>query len=725
MKSIEVVTDSMADSVSPTEPEEGSENKPETFSISPEELEKYREAGQKMLDSYQRFFMTFARDVSLRFKLSNAFFIDYEKGEIHLDTKWFAKKGFTEEQILWATLHELSHFRDLSEDPKGILGKFEYLRHKAKELAPFIVEKYRQSGVVDEETLAKMQQRPKQRRPDREELTPIEEVTYEFRRAFYNQLDDIYVNNIVSRKAPRFEKKRKGGKEIRRLYKEKLFEKNDYTKLPRHMQFGYYLLRREMIPDQEIKVGPDVEEVLKREIMFDVKPHTVQQIIEQFIKPRTGRNTRAKRRYQIIEETIEPIFDELLMKDLEEWKPEKPKKKEKPQGGAAGGEEGESEDFNFNPFADEYEDFEDNNPDQIGDKDIEEFSDKEAEGKNAKKAVNKGADKAKEEELENKAKKAQEELDRIWAEKNAVKPEVLKEFREIEAQIAPYLDELSRLWRDIVMGSSKGRDVSRAGYFKTGELSIPRVIAEWSNVEKREFEKVRAMERVVSTDKLIEKPELIRVRLVCDLSGSMFQKRDGAKDTVKIPTLKKAIVLVLASLKEFNTYLAMNRSITKSKLEVDTEVWVFGSTALKIKPLRSDSTQLDDQVDIVNTFGYLNQHLGQTYDDKALRKIQESITPADAEKIASEKIMEIVFEITDGQPNEPDKTKQKIGELEGIGVAIRGFQIGVTSAEEKNYFNYVWNSEAEKKGEVVGAEIGNLIPAITIALKKYLRGVRL
>ena len=41
------------------------------------------------------------KDVSLDFKMSNGFYIDLENGTVNLDTKWFAEKGFSKEQIFY------------------------------------------------------------------------------------------------------------------------------------------------------------------------------------------------------------------------------------------------------------------------------------------------------------------------------------------------------------------------------------------------------------------------------------------------------------------------------------------------------------------------------------------------------------------------------------------------------------------------------------------------
>lgn len=73
--------------------------------------------------------------------MSDGFYIDLENGVVHLDTKWFMEKGFSPEQILWATLHELSHFRDLVEDPGRMMHNFEYIRRQAKKTGAVIMQK--------------------------------------------------------------------------------------------------------------------------------------------------------------------------------------------------------------------------------------------------------------------------------------------------------------------------------------------------------------------------------------------------------------------------------------------------------------------------------------------------------------------------------------------------------------------------------------------------------
>jgi uncharacterized protein YegL len=257
------------------------------------------------------------------------------------------------------------------------------------------------------------------------------------------------------------------------------------------------------------------------------------------------------------------------------------------------------------------------------------------------------------------------------------------------------------------------------GYFKTGtEMDIQKVIKDWPKIVQKKFDEVRVMKRIISKEELVQMPERINVRVIGDMSGSM--------DNHKLHILQQSIVLILSSLREFNTQLNLTRSQTKSKLEADTEVWIFGDKAEQIKKLRAKSKLNDEQGAIIKMFEKLGTSNGGTYDNKALEAIHESFSAEDLQKIAQKKTMEIIFIVTDGGSSNPDETIKAIKKLVDSDVIVIAFQIGVVSENDSRIFNEVWNKGREEKlGEVIGKEIANLIPAITQALKKYLSGVRL
>lgn len=684
-------------------------------------LPEYQREAQAMVDSHRRFFETFAKDVSLRFKLSDKFYINLENGEVNLAAQWFAERGYSREQILWANLHELSHFRDLAEDPKRMMENFDYMQSQAKKTGAAILQKWQQKyGASDSAFIDKLgkQQPINPKKPEAGTMNATERAAYQTHHLFCNIFDDVYVNNLVARKAPRYEPGTAGGNQVNALYRDSLFPKTDYVELPRHLQFLYKLLREEMVPDEAVQIRDDVKAAFERKIAFQGKEYTAKEIVENFIKPRGNRDTKAGQRYFVLQKTIEPVFEELLQKDLNEWDPHKPPEQQGDKGKSES-DKADSPPQDANPFSGDYKEFNDNNPDQFNPENIKDWIDKTEDDKKKKEAAAaaKKADEGK--TAEERAKDSQEKIDRAWCEKNNVKPEALRRFRQIEAEVAPHLEELTKLWRRIIFGSTKKIEREMEGYFKTGsELDITKTIEEWPKIQKGSIEKAEVMKKMVSKENFIQRPELIRLRLVGDMSGSM--------DEAKRHVLQQCFVLLLSSLREFETHLNLTRSQTKTKLEIDTEGWIFGDDARKVKKLRSQSITEDEQIEIVKIFEHLEKTIGGTYDNTAFEKILEEIPGEERDKIAQEKIMEMVFEITDGGSSNAAAARNAVDRLVDAKIIARSFQIGETNDQEKAIFNSVWNANREEKlGEIVGKDIQQLLPAVAELLKKYLGNVRL
>lgn len=679
------------------------------------EFKKYQEEGQKFIDSYKRFFMTFAKDISLSFKMSDGFYIDLEKGEVNSDTKWFAERKLSKIKILWAHLHEIIHFRDLVKDPKGIMGNFEYIRERAKETGALILQKWEAKyGTSDPEFIERLKkQKPVSEKHPERTMNAVEMAAYKIHHRFYNIFDDIYDNNEISKKASLFEASADGGKEVEQLYSETLFPKTDYLKSPRHFQFTDKLIREDMVKGEEVAVSEEVAEIFRGKLKFMGREWTPQEIIENFIKPRRNRETKASQRHYVLRQTLEPIFKKLVLQDIKEWDPQKPEPKKQEKGEPQeGGESG-------NPFDADYQDYDKNNPDQISPEEIENWMKKNEEDKKSEKEKKDEKQASENKTAEEKAGEAQDKMDADWCAKNSVKPETLKQYRKIENEVAPYLEELSRLWQKIIFGSTRKIERGMGGYFKIGaELDVQKTIEKWPEIQRGNFEEAQIFKKMTQKEVLIKKPELIRVRLIGDMSGSM--------DSRKIHILQQCFVLLLSSLQEFNSYLNFERTRTKSKLEVDTEAWIFGDDTEQIKELRKGSNYTNEQIAIIKIFEKLQNTIGRTYDNKVLEKIFSSLSSDDKAKIDQGKMMEIVLEVTDGGSSDVSGARSGVDNLSEAGVVTRAFQIGSVSEDEKKKFNQVWNNNRKESfGEIVGENIANLLPAVTEVLKKYLSNVKL
>lgn len=680
-------------------------------------LAEYRRRGQEFLDTRKAILRSYARDMSLSFQLSDACYINLDTGEVNLDTRWFAEKGCTETQILWACLHEVEHFLDLKRDPEGMERNREHIIANAKKTGAAMMKKWEeQFGATHPEVieLLKKQQPVSKARPDIT-LNAVEQAAFTIWHTFYNIFDDVFVNTEVPNRAPAFDPTAPNGTEIESLYREKLFAGTDYTKAPRHLQFVYALLRQTMA-EESLTLGKDAQDVLDQDLWYAGTKHSPGSFVDTHIRSHPSAPQPATVRYRLLQSHIEPLFGQLLEKDLLEWEPKLPEKQEGKGKGKGKGESGESTP-QANPFQHEYDEFQKNSPDQISEDDIQKWFSRHQEEEEKKEK-----ERAKQEQApETKAAETAQDADAAFCEKYGIPPQEMNAFRQLENEVAPYLSELAQLWESIIYGQSRAVSRGMVGHFPTGtELDIQKAIEEFPKLEETKFDEIKLMKRQLTKETLVKKPELIRVRLIADMSTSM--------DTAKLRVLRQCVTLLLSSLREFQTQLNFSRSQTKSNLRVDTQVWRFGDDAREVKRFRSDLGEDDeaDHAEMIRALGQLAQTSGSTHDEKALKRIATALSSDDIERIKAGKTMEIVLEITDGGSSAKVAAKNAVGALLNAHIIVRAFQIGKTSTDEQQIFNEVWNDRrSEPHGEIIGEEIANLAPALASALKKYLKGVRL
>ena len=747
------------------------------------EKERFKRRAQELVDGKRFDFELFAESAAPRFRFSDGFYMLFEKKEVHMNADWFADRKFSDQQLLWATYHELAHFYDFADDHKAILKKFEQMQESARKTGTALAEKYTKlhNGALPKEATEWFKQKPiNLKRPEKGTMNRFEQIAYGIHHNFWDCLDDIYVNSLVAKRKAAYGVSGQRAKEVEKLYREQLFKEADFSSLPRHKQLAYVLLRREMAPGEKTVVSEEIETILNRKHLVLGKEYTAEELIREFIKARNTLGVKASTRYGILEKTLAPVFEEFLNKDIADWQlpesqesPEEQKEKSSQEGqeqkGVKGQEEGEqasetegedgasadggedgqknkkpSQSFSEN-INDAFNPGKKGAPGELGEsggpggdgptipfpaqspediKDIaEQFKKWEKEWQDAR---HKEQEARKEEPAENREKRLKKSRDEAWCEQYDVDYETFSRYGEVERKIKPYLAALDALWQRIIYGSSRETKVQSVGYFKEGEeLDVGEAVREFPKILSGELDKVRVMRRDESVREMAYRPELIRVRFVGDASGSMGDDRREI--------LEQAFVLIFSSLRRFETYLNLTRGKTKSKLSVDTEAWVFGSSAERVKPFRGRGGYDREKAKIIRSFGGLRKDRVGTRDDKALSAIAESLTPEEEKKIKSEKIMELVFELTDGGTNSEGiaAAKEALAELDEKAVITRAFQIGTTDESEQEIFNDVWNTDQngallrERRGEIVGAEIKNLIPALTRALAKYLSQVEL
>lgn len=327
----------------------------EVISLSSENFKKYFPLIKKFIENYKYILATIAGDPSLSYEPSTGETFEFhpKEGKIYLSARqweWAEKLGLNQEQILWSTLHEIAHFQDLMEDPEGMLGLFDYLENKAKEMAPYVLEhwkKYFKNGLPGylTELIPVDPENPEKK------MSFVEIFLYKQYHMFYNCLDDIYVNRLVGIYNSPFSPGGSKAEQVKILYRDYLFpskfeeiidpltgkkdkipiigqppeegDKYDLTSLPLSNQFALYLLRKYMVPDQEIIVSKEVEEALNRQTDKIGKRSVIEEV-NNITRP-TGRYEKIKHlagwRYKQIQKFIEPIFTELFLKDIEKLPP--------------------------------------------------------------------------------------------------------------------------------------------------------------------------------------------------------------------------------------------------------------------------------------------------------------------------------------------------------------------------------------------------------------------
>lgn len=96
--------------------------------------------------------------------------------------------------------------------------------------------------------------------------------------------------------------------------------------------------------------------------------------------------------------------------------------------------------------------------------------------------------------------------------------------------------------------------------------------------------------------------------------------------------------------------------------------------------------------------------------------------------LKNQKLKKFIFEITDGEPDNPPETAARIRQLIEKGIYVFGFQIGKVSETESHLFHEIWNNSIPglHLGIDIGHDLKSLPGKLTMTLKNALKdmGVR-
>lgn len=484
------------------------------------------------------------------------------------------------------------------------------------------------------------------------------------------------------------------------------------------------------------------------------------------------KDTTIEYRMEYVDQTLLPTFTELLFQDMKNWVDEASENGQEsgePQEGESG-ESGSGESKKWEKFDKNFDEvdkkMEEQSPDFIPDEAIEEYAEwkegddkKDAEGdgedgdskdgepkdSSPKSESKQGDDKnpsapiktpeqiakeeqAKQEEIERKAREERKEMIDNFAKENDIDPDTARRVAEAYEDVHKEVDDLFEVWRRIVLRSE---NEVRTNYSDTAHkdgdrFDVNAFVRSLPGIVRGEYEKVNVFNRLERVDNPSDRPERIEVSLVIDQSGSM-----GRKGSELNKVIERVITMMNMSLDGFNELLVANKNTTKSKLHLDREIILVADTAKTIIPFSIPSIEeADINLGVTNyksletigsgVVGNSNQ------DHKAFEVVRSSVDEEKLEKIKAGKILKIVIEITDGEPDDDaiSKMKSHIREMSDQGVVVCAVQIGTLDAST---FDDVWNSDSDgvKRGYSIGQDFKKLPQVIAQMLEKYIGAVKI
>jgi hypothetical protein len=255
----------------------------------------------------------FSQGLGVSFKRGDGWGVNPATGEATYDPKFFAEKGYSETQSIFATLHEIDHVKEFSQLRSTEEGKQVYERRKELE--------------------------KKERR----------------KHTLSNCLLDVADNRRVMGQFPSL------SQEVTKLYKEKLWVASDFTDKPKHLQLAYSILRTGMLPDEQVQVDPKVQEAMESLRHVKGRSGSERDIIKIVTDPSLDPLVKIK----LSEKYIEPVYEKLFKEDKEE-KDEQKKQRGQPQKGSGDPEE---------DFKKDYDDFDEKSSEAMSPEDIEKVAD--------------------------------------------------------------------------------------------------------------------------------------------------------------------------------------------------------------------------------------------------------------------------------------------------------------------------------------------------------------
>ena len=589
----------------------------------------------------ERAIADYAERSGLVFEPGERWTIDVESGRGTFDPVFFIKRGYTPAESMWAVCHEIEYIRDWRKDPEAYAGLY------AK------AEKERRTGLL------------------------------------YHYINDILANREEDRRFPAHRETREY------LYQIKLLPRVNYLKTPRHIQFITAMLRERVVSGEPAIVSAEVRSALERLKNYDGDG-------TDLIELATDPAVIPRNRFLLVRDYIEPVFEALFQKDLEERKDKEknqsdnggdPMDEESMEGGLHSTARGFIESSGAgdeNCFSDEY--------DEAGEVLPQSFSPDEA-----KDEIEKAIQRLKEEDRS----PQQIAKDQFKVEHGVTVEEAedyAEEYRKIEYHVQPLRDIFGRIIA--TRKESRRRLKERTDQ---GVIIDPSMIAQAYIDVTGGVPGSRTQLKIKKEEYDEHKLSEFEFTLICDLSGSMNENWPGGKSYEQ----KLSAILIVEALDEFEKRLKEERLEKSVDLRVRTEVRGFHAADEELKSL-SDSIDFIGRVRISKRLE--NCTGSHTADHTSLVKIAAGIDVEAEAKIKRGELRKVVILITDGGSDDVSLAREAVNRLVEKGIIVGALQIGRPGKSDSDKFREIW----QRNGSPC-RDVSQLVHVIETFLERFLK----
>jgi hypothetical protein len=680
----------------------------------------------RFLDSHRGIFAILAKGTKISVSFTDdpsvTGYMQPTTKSIVLGTKWMADTGLDNTQALFVPVHEYGHADNMMEEGDKYLESFHTLKQYSQPVKTWFREQIAAKGKI----LTTNQQVNLDNYLDKKYFE------------FWNIVDDIAINRWSLNQVPKLAR----DNTLEKLYKDHLFPANsgdkksaDYTDLPLHTQYQYFLLRNEMVSEA---ASPTIITLDVLDVINEFNHRTILSPNALSIKDIVNLSTNNMRitnqsgakqnripqystRLDLTLAFVAPTFDTLLKKDFEKLledfeKNEDAQPKQNPQqdqGEKSKGSDGSPSPKTLDEFLESLEN-------QTSSKNTTFFDNEDPESKSIPSAFRPDSP----EDLEKLKEKIKAILEKIKKD-NTVETQEEKQasaflqnnpnitsdqyssYQQLKGSVAPFTRELSEFWGVLLGKQREQRKISTRLSESGAKMNSIAIIRNYGKITQGQpaqiFDKT-----IRGYDEGNEKPREIRFRIVLDRSSSMDE---GNKTFV----LKQMYTVLMESFQNYRVRAKLSGAIKEgSYIDFRTECWGYGSKVSCMKPL-SDPMAENEQAAILSSFCQILPNLGETYDEIMVRTLDAKIdSDKKSSKTLSKKALDIVFYFTDGSPSNVAGLNEALEGIDSNSVLWRAFQIEDNSPQ----FDSVWNSHPNTRGMPVSLE--TMIPVVVEQLKEII-----